>query len=109
MNYGNMCMNPYILNSYPTSSYLNREKGEILNIKFYFGGQCIGLLAKKNTKFFDLCQRFCNHVYIKDIEESIYIINGQKIDFKDNTTLAELNIRNNCKILVGLSSKVIGL
>jgi hypothetical protein len=73
------------------------EKEENLNIRFNSGGKTINVQATKNTKFSDLCKRYCNIFGIQN-KDPVYLFNSCAIKSNDIRTLGQLNISNESKI-----------
>ena len=75
----------------------SEDKEEYLNIRFNSGGKTINVQATKNTKFSDLCKRYCNIAEIQN-KDPIYLFNSSAIKSNEIRTLAQLNITNESKI-----------
>ena len=96
------------LNIYNNSEiFVLLEKEKYLNVFFCYEGKTICVGATKNTRFSELCKKFCLLAGIRDIDPR-YIVNSHLVQKTENRTLAELNIGNQKTIEVLLNAEVIG-
>ena len=85
----------------------NNGGEEYLNIVFTLAGKFILIQATRNSKFSELTEKLSNKLDVKD-KAPTFLLNSRRIEMNDPRTVGQLNLQNNSKIEVVLTSEVIG-
>ena len=100
-------MQPGTGNQPGTGAPGNNGGEEYLNIIFTLAGKYITIQATKNSKFSELSEKLSIKLDVKD-KAPAFLLNSRRIEANDSRTVAQLNLQNNAKIEVVLTSDVIG-
>ena len=85
----------------------NNGGEEYLNIIFTMAGKYITIQATRNSKFSELAEKLFIKLDVKD-KVPTFLLNSRRIEANDSRTVSQLNLQNNAKIEVVLTSEVIG-
>jgi len=100
-------MQPGTGNQPGTGAPGNNGGEEYLNIIFTLAGKYITIQATKNSKFSELSEKLSIKLDVKD-KAPTFLLNSRRIEANDSRTVSQLNLQNNAKIEVVLTSEVIG-
>lgn len=81
---------------------------KFLNIFFNLNGRTISVQGQSNMKFSELAAKFYNKAGIEQGQQPTFIFSSKQISPNETKTLSELNIQDQSKIEVVLTSLVIG-